>query len=197
MRSPTALLAVALVALVLGGCGSDSAPDSPPRAEETLEELPPLAPGWKRHVNSSGGFVLGLPPGWEARNRGTATLVSAFDRLAVVSISADRTREALSLPLEDFATRALTARPGYESALEPSEPREFDHHYEGVIAEAEGTAGGSGVDQRVELIVLRRSGLVTLTVVIAINARPEGAASGLLAERMIDTLRSRPVGSGV
>lgn len=197
MSRTAALLAALLVALAFGGCGSDSTSVPPPRAEEPPGVLPRLAPGWKPHVNSFGGFAFGLPPGWEARNRGTATAVTSYDRLAAVSISADRTREALELPLEDFATRALAARSGYEDALNPGEPQEFEHRYAGVVAEAEGVAESTGVEQRVEAIVLRRSKLVTITIVIAVNALPEGVPSEAIAERMVETLRTRPVGAGV
>jgi len=195
---PAALVAglAAAFAVALGGCGSDSASDPAPRPAETFDELPPLA-GWKPHVNSSAGFAFGLPPGWEARNRGTATGVTSLDQLAVVTISADRTREALELPLEEFASRTLAARPGYERALSPNEPQGFEHPYAGVAVEAEGVAKGTGVAQRVEVVVLRRSKLVTLTAVIAVNASPAGAPSAVIAERMVATLRSRPIGGGV
>ena len=198
MSRPNPLFAALLVAFALGGCGLD--PDSPEpgqRPVESVDLLAPLPPGWKAHVNSDGGFAFALPPGWDAQNRGSSTLVRSYDQLAVVSISADRTREALELPLEAFATRALAARPGYEEALRPSEPRELQHRYASVVVEAQGTAKGSGVAQQVELVVLRRSKLVTLTVVIAVNASPEGEPSELIAERIVETLRSRPTGGGV
>ena len=198
MSRRLAPLAALLVALALAGCGADSGPPpvSAPRAAETADRLPRLAPGWRPFVNRYGGYAFGLPPGWEAKRRGTATTVSSFDRLAQLSISADRTGEAVELPIEDFASRVIAARPGYEERLEPGEPRTFEHRYAAVAVEASGVAKSTGVEQRVEAIVLRRPKLVTLTIVIASNAIPEGARSGRIAERVVRTMRSRPVGPG-
>jgi hypothetical protein len=196
MRWPQALLATLLAALALAACGSDSDPaeDPAPRPAESVDPLPRLEEGWRPHLNPAGGFAFGLPPGWKASDRGTATLVRSFDRLAVVSISADRTREALELPLGEFASRALAARPGYEDPLKGSKPREFEHRYDAAAVRARGIAESSGVEQRIALIVLRRGKLATFTAVIGVNARPAGAASGAIAEHMVETLRSRPVG---
>ena len=197
MSRRAALLATLLAGFALPACGSDSEPRSdPPRRVESSDRLPPLPAGWRPFANRFGGYAFGLPPGWEAKRRGTATDVSSFDGLAKLSISADRTGDAVELPIEDFAVRVLAARPGYEEPIEPGEPREFEHPYAGAVVEAEGVAiaEGTGVAQRVEVIVLRRPQLVNLTIVIAANAIPEGLRSAWIAERLVETMRSRPVG---
>ena len=184
-----------LLALV-SGCGSESASREPaPRPAESLDELPKLAPGWEPHVNQAAGFAFGLPPGWSARDRGTATLVRSADGLVVISIAADRTREALALPLEDFASRALAALPGYEEPLDPGEPEPFRHRYAGVAVTARGTAARSGVEQRIRLVVLRRAKLAALTAVVAVNSGAASAASERVAERVLASVRSRPIGA--
>jgi len=61
---------------------------------------------------------------------------------------------------------------------------------------AEGKPKSGGVEQRVEVVVLRRPRLVTLTVVIAVNAISQGLRSGRIAERLVRTMRSRAIGPG-
>jgi hypothetical protein len=60
---------------------------------------------------------------------------------------------------------------------------------------ATGTAKG-GVNQRVSVIVLRRDEVITFTVVIAKNAKEATGPSKRLAERIVETLRSRPPRGG-
>ena len=194
-------LAVALAALtivsasLLAGCDDESdepPPEPAPRPPETVHELPELPDRWGEQLNRAGGFALGVPPGWRARNQGISTIVRSFDRLAAVSITPDRTAEANDVALPDFATRALVALPGFEEDPSPRGEGSYAHRYAGFEARASGTATGSGVEQRLRLVVLRRGRLVTFTVVIAANAHG-GRASERIAERVVRTIRSRPV----
>jgi hypothetical protein len=191
-----ALLAFALVAaLALAACG-DSGNDEPaskPRAVETADELPKLPPDWKPHVNRGGGFVIGLPAGWKADDHGTSTLVRSYDRLVAVEIVPDRTDEALELGLAQFATRALGALSGLEAGAQPSEPRPYKHHYAAVESKLESRNAGTGIRQRISLIVIRRDHLATFTVVIAANADSASRPAERLAHRVIASLRSQPV----
>ena len=188
-----AALALAVLAPGCGGDDEDEGASEPPRPAETVDQVPDLPPRWEVHVNRAGGFAFGLPPGWKADDRRGSTVVRSFDRLVVVQITSDRTTEALETPLDEFATRALAALPGFEHKLEPSEPRKAKHRYEAVAVTATGKAAKSGVPERVRLIVLRRDRLVTFTVVIAANrARPAGASEAV-AMALVRTLRSRPV----
>ena len=134
-----------------------------------------------------------MPRGWKATDRKISTLVRSFDRLVAVSITPDRTSEALELPLEDFATRALLALDGFRGDIEPSDPRPFKHRYNAVRVRARATEARTGIEQALEVLVLRRPQLATFTVVIAANAERDSAPSRRVAERMIETLRGRPV----
>jgi hypothetical protein len=192
-RAAVGPLLVAAV-LLAAGCGdSDDEPEPEPRPLETAEKLPKLPSGWREHTNRAGGFALGVPRGWKATDRKISTLVRSFDRLVAVSITPDRTSEALELPLEDFATRALLALDGFRGDIDPSDPRPFKHRYDGVRVRARATEADSGVEQDLELIVLRRPRLATFTVVIAANAERDSAPSRRVAQRVVDTLRGRPV----
>jgi hypothetical protein len=200
-RRGLALLVTITVATA--GCGGDGSEDEttppPPRERvETVDKLPKLPDRWKRFENRRGGFVVGLPPGWTTsdRDRGPTSLVRSYDRLVAISISPDRTPEALDLDLEDFATRAADALPGLEGGSRPSPPKPYEHRYEAVRTTLEGKGAKSGVRQRVSLIVLRRDQLATFTVVIATSADRRARPSERLANRVVATLRSRPPASG-
>lgn len=193
---PALAIASSLAALVLGACGSADEPEGPqvPRVAETAEELPPLPRGFEPHLSRVNGLLFGRPPGWGARERGVTTLLSAPDRLVVMSLSADRTNEAVAGDPRNLAVRTFAELPGYEGELDPSEPQPFAHRYEGVQVEGRGVAAESGVPQRLRLIVLVREGAAVVTAVIAENARegaPEEVRQALQALR---TLRTRPVG---
>jgi hypothetical protein len=194
-RRPT--LTALLVALALAGCdGSeeDSEPAPPPPApppRETVQHLPKLPDDWERHVNRAGGFAFGVPRGWKVSDRGDGSLIRSFDRLVAISIVPDRSQGALEIPVDQYATRAAEALPGFRDRLRLKGTGRFEHRYEGAETRAVGTARG-GIDQRVSVIVLRRDDVATLTVVIAKNQREAAGPSKKLAERIADTLRSRP-----
>ena len=197
-------LAVVAALVAIAGCNDDSDSSAPPPEPETTpapgpaetaQHVPKLPPGWKVHANRPGGFAFGVPPGWKPRNTGSRTLVRSFDRLVSVEIAPDRTAAGLETPLDDFATRALAALPGFELQLEPGRTRRFRHRYPGVEARASGVAARSGVSLRVRLVVLRRDSIVTFTAVIAANSKAASRPAERLAERMLRTLRSRPVGT--
>jgi hypothetical protein len=201
-----ALAGLTASALLVAGCGEDdeSSPPPPPRPPETAEKLPKLPRGWKPLRSGAQGFALGSPPGWREGRKcfgrrarvqpGAATMLCSPDRLVSVGISADRTIEAVEVPLDEFASRALTAlsNSGFGGALEPDEPKPFKGRYVGVRMSAAGRAK-TGVRQRVDLVVLRRDSLVTFTAAIAANAKQPTAPAVRLAERSLRTLRSRPV----
>lgn len=197
----TALGALAALAVALSGCDDDSDDTATttttttpqPRPEETFQEVPDLPPGWKVHANRAGGFALGVPPGWKPDDRQGSTQVRSFDRLVAVSITPDRTVEGLEIPLEDFATRTLAALPGFEGELDPGPSRRFKHRYNGNEVRAAGKADETGVRQQVRVVVLRRDEIVTFTAVMAVNAKPAAHASERLAERILGTVRSRPI----
>jgi hypothetical protein len=196
---PIVCVLVAL-AVAIAGCDDDSddsettttAPT--PRPKETFQEVPKLPPGWKVHANRSGGFALGVPPGWVATNRDSATRVRSFDRLVAVSITPDRTADGLAIGIEDFASRTAGALRGFEQQLDPGPSRRFKHRYRASEVRATGKAK-TGVREQIRVFVLRRDKVVTITAVMAVNAKPSARPSERLAERMLRTLRSRPPGA--
>lgn len=193
-------LAATLAALVLvAGCGGDDSDETPaPRPAETVDAVSDLPSGWRVHLNRSGGFAFGIPRGWEANDRGVSTMIRSFDRVVAISITTDRSDQALELAPEEFATRELSALPGYEAGLEPGDPRPFAHRYRAVVVGARATATETGLEQRLRLVVLRRDRVAVASAVIAAAANPSARPSERVAERVVRTLRTRPpaVGSG-
>jgi hypothetical protein len=198
-RRRAILCALVALAVATAGCDDDDDDAEPtttpvPRQKETFQKVPELPPGWKVHANRDGGFAFGLPPGWNADDDTTTTRVRSFDRLVAVSITPDRTVDGLAIPLENFALRTIAALTGFEGELDPGPARRFKHKYRGSEVRAAGRAE-TGVREQVRVFVLRRDEIVTFTAVMAVNAKPSAHASERLAERMLHTLRSRPVGA--
>jgi len=193
MSARRALAAALAAAVLLAGCGGDSdSPSPPPRQAEKADSVPQLPKAWEVHTNRGGGFTFGLPPGWKARNHGTTTEVRSYDGLVVLSIAADRTTEALSVDPADAATRTLASLPGFERAPDPSEPRELEHEYVAYEADANARSAASGVEQDLTVVVLRREGAVSVTVLIAANADKRSRAARRIADRVVSTLRTQP-----
>jgi hypothetical protein len=126
--------------------------------------------------------------------RAEVVVLCSPNLLTTVSVTVDRSTEALDVPVEQFATRAFQSLSDerYGGSLEGGRPRQFGGRYEGVSVSGEGKIPGSGFKQKVELIVLRRESLANFTVVIAANASAS-AAQQRQAERMVRTLRDEPV----
>jgi hypothetical protein len=184
------------VVLAVGACGSDDGPPAPDvvRKPETAQELPKLPDGFEPYISRVNGLALGRPPGWDARDQGVATRLTAPDQLVVMSVSADRTDEAIAADPGTLAVRTFSALRGYEGALDPSEPTPFKHRYEASEVRGEGVAADGGLRQRLRVIVLRRKGVAVVTAVIAENAEVGAKAEVEQALEAVGTLRTRPVG---
>jgi hypothetical protein len=190
-------LAALVAAVVLAGCGGSddetttTAPPPAPPPRETIDQVPKLPGSWHKYSNQRGGFALGLPRGWEAESSGPTALVRSFDRLVAISIAPDRRAEALDDPLDEVADVTAAALTGFRGQLELKPVRDCEHRYECAEVRARGTAKG-GVEQRLQVIVLRRDGVAQLTAVIAANAKKSADESLHLAKRVVATLRTRP-----
>ena len=198
--SGRATLAALLVSLALAGCDdsderAEPEPPLPPPPKETIDHLGEFPDDFERWVNRAGGFAFAAPRGWKVDDRGKGSLVRSFDRLVALSIVPDRSPEAPEVPVDQYADRAAGALAGFRDGLRVKGKARYEHRYDGAEVLATGTARG-GVDQRVSVIVLRRDDLVTFTVVLAKNAEEAAGPSKRLADRVIETIRSRPPRGG-
>lgn len=188
MRTAAVVVGLALLAT---GCGDDG-PAGPDvvRQEETVERQPKLPRGWERVVNDTAGLEFGRPPGWEVAEAAVLTVIRAPDGLTVLSMTIDRTSEAIAEEPKSFVTRTAELLPGYSRPLDFSKPRRFAHRYEAAIVRASGVA--EGVRQNVRVIALRRKGVATVTAVVAANAGERTGPQVRQALRALKTVRTRP-----
>ena len=192
-------LGLAVLVLAAGGCGGDedTTPSPPP---ETAQPLPKQPKRWEAHRDRSIGYALRIPPGWQvslSRHRGIkAALIRSPDHLVAVTLVAARDPDSLEVPLDEFATSALAALPGFKTQLEPSTPRPFRRTpFAAVQTTATGTTKAREIKERTTLLVLRREGIVNYTVAIVENARRNRSAKDrATALKMMHTLRDEPVG---
>lgn len=197
--SRAAMVALVAVAVALASCGGSASPQPtttttppPPRPDESVDRQAKLPQGWSERRNRRGGFSFGLPRGWRASDSRATTLVRSFDRLVAISVTPDRSREGLAVALDEYATRTMRALDGFRPALRPRPPTSYGHRYDATEVVAAGNPRRKGIAQRVRVIALRRPGVVTLTAVVAANARRATNADGRLAGRVLATVRSRP-----
>jgi hypothetical protein len=161
------------------------------RIEETVERQPNLPRGWERIVNLTAGINFGRPPGWDLADDGVLTVIRAPDELVVLSITIDRTTEAIAASPRAFVAQTASLLPGYETPLDFTGPRSFRHHYQGAVVQATGRA--DRVRQRVRVIALRRKGVAMITAVVAENAKVGAPREVRQALASLRTLRTQPV----
>jgi hypothetical protein len=191
-RLVSALVAAAALAGVVGCGGDDDGPEPPQHRAETVDKLPKLPAGWHKYVNHRAGFAIGMAPGWRAERDGTSTLLRSPDRLVAISISADRTAEAVEFPLDDYAEQALEALPRFDH-LKSGKAHLFKAHYQAEAVNATGRSHG-GVRQQLTFIAMRRKDLATYAVLVARNAERDTRFYEREALRIVRTLRGRPIG---
>jgi hypothetical protein len=154
---------------------------------------------WRAHGDRRIGYRIGIPPGWQvsrSRTNGVlAALIRSPDHLVALTLVAARDPDALELPLDEFATSALAALPGFKTPLQPSTPRPFEETpFDAVQTTATGTTH-RGIEERTRLLVLRREGIVNYTVAIVANARRgDSRQNRAVTTKMMHTLRDQPVG---
>jgi hypothetical protein len=191
-------IALAIALTVLVGCGggnSDSGTSTTAHPAETTE--PPAKPprGWQKYISPVAGFSVSVPPAWTVEPSGGSTLLRSPDKVVAISITADRTDEALNTPLESYAAETLKNLDGF-TGLTPTGVRPYKAQYPAAIATADGKLASSGVKQRLTLVVLRREGISAYPVLASRNA---GVRSPFVKQidAVIHSLRGRPVeGSG-
>jgi hypothetical protein len=114
------------------------------------------------------------------------------DALVAVSISADRTTEAIEFPLGGYARGAVKALP-HLKRLKIDQRRPFKAHYKAQAVSATGETK-AGLRQRLLFVAMRRGQLVTYAVLIARNVEKDSSFYSREALRMVRTLRGRPIG---
>lgn len=188
------ILAVLATATALGaGCGGDGGGATTSTGPVETADRAKLPRSWSRHTNFDAGVSLGLPPLWRAADRGIRTVVHSPDQLLAISVTTDRTDEAIEFDLAEFATRVGDALPGFEGSSGLA-PKPFAHRYSAVSK----TVARGEVDGPAEsllLVILAREGLVKVTALTAWNAEKAPARDVRDARRILRTIRTRPIGT--
>ncbi len=190
------MLTAAVGLSLIAGCGDDDeTTTTTSRPVETAHELPELPPGWVEYVNRDGGYAVGVPPGWFAKRRGARTELLSPEQLASVVISIDRTDEVLDVPLDQLASATISSGSLGLTEVESSQPKPFKHRYDAYAVKATGFSDEANVEERLLLAVVRREGIATFTVLAAVNAENHPRFYEDEIERIISSLRSRPINS--
>lgn len=172
-------------------------------AEETVDPPARIPDDWQRVINRQAGFSVGIPPGWSESGTpgGQGSVITSPDELITLTITADRTRGALELPLDEFATRTAEAlgsdvvgkdrfRDLFVTSAAP-----FKAGYEASAVRASGKSARTGVEELILVVVARRPDLAAYVIVSRENAEEKSdVASRDDVKGIIRSLRGRPVG---
>ncbi|HEX2129345.1 MAG TPA: hypothetical protein VHF58_09035, partial [Solirubrobacterales bacterium] len=99
---------------------------------------------------------------------------------------------AVAIEPAEAATRTLESLEALAERADPGEARKFDHRYEAYEVSGRGRSGDAGVEQNLTIVVLRRDGAVSVTVLIAANADERAKPARRIADRVVGTLRTQP-----
>ena len=110
-----------------------------------------------------------------------------------MSLSADRSDEAVSSDIEGLAVDTFAVLEGYKGKLKPSKPRKFAHRYAGYQVRGDARAKKTGVPQRLRVIVLEREGRTVVTAVMAENSKEKAPDEVKQAYQALRSLRTGPV----
>lgn len=183
------VVAISLLALLADSGEEDEQPRLAP-PPETADPVPDLPRGWTVGRNGALGVAFGVPPGWTSANSNLETSISSprrkGDRPAVViSISADRSRDAIEIDLEDYALEVA-------KSLGEAEPRETPEPGPGY----EAAAAQSRTGNRSQVIIVRRPELAAYPMLISRAKGVKDSALEPFVEEIVASLRGRPVSSG-
>jgi hypothetical protein len=190
-RGRTGVIAAALTAASLAGCGGGGDTSPPPRPAETIDPPAKLPAHWQTEVNPVAGFSIGVPPAWTSVQSDSSTLLRSPDHVVAISASADRTDEALATPLERYAAGAAENLNGFRG-LRLLGTRPYDAQYPAAVARAAGTLTSTGVKQRLSLYVLRREAVAAYPVLATRNAGVRSPFAHQI-DPIVHSLRGRPV----
>jgi len=204
-----AIGAIAIVAIAGLGIWQISSDDSnvdtqslaPPA--ETVDPLGTLPRGWTSTSNEAGGFALRVPPGWSIKNAGAKTTLKAPGSVVVVSVTADRSEDAIEAELQEYATSVVESLGGESVRSVPDPPKAGGPGYEFAAAEGvkvpkvpPGTGQAVVGPPRLEVIVIRRPELAAYPMLIVSGSPVKPAGIDPIVNKLVASLRGRPVTPG-
>jgi len=175
-----AIVAISVLAILGDGDENGDQPELAP-PPETADPLPKLPDGWTAVENDAIGVGLGAPPGWSSKASAADTTLRSPGSAVVVSVSANRTADAIDAELEDYALEIAAGLEGGEA--QASDAPDPGLGYEAAAA----TAGAT------EVIVVRRPELAAYPMLVAANAKVKAGELDPIVARIVGSLRGRPV----
>ena len=180
-------IALVVAAALCAGCGKGGGSGPPPRAADRPAKPPP---GWRTVANRTAGLTIAAPRRWTVRLKDGATLIRSPDRLAVVTIGADRTAPGRELPVAEYARETLQDLPGFDGSLSEHTGRVRGSPYRSAVVQGAGTVRTSHRPQRITVGAFHLSGRVTFVLVAFRNARFPSAFDASTIRRMLRSLRA-------
>ena len=165
----------------------------PPETADPLLELPR---GWTKTANGAGGFALGVPPGWSAKAAGAKTTMKSPGSGVVVSVTADRTDEALDTELDAYATGIAERLAEGGAPVAAETPKTLGPGYEAAAVTVPAAAGSGGRGPRLRVMVVRRPELAAYPILVASNSAVKPGELDPIVSKLVVSLRGRPVTSG-
>lgn len=155
-----------------------------------------LPRGWLKTANAAGGFGLGVPPGWSAKVVGAKTTLKSPGSGVVVSITADRSGEAVGAGLEGYAVGIAERLAGGATPRPAGTPKMLGPGYEAAAVQVTQGAASASPGQRLEVVVVRRPELAAYPILVASGATVKRAQLDPIVNRLVASLRGRAVTAG-
>ena len=184
-----AMIAVAgIAALVVWNEREEDKDGEPRELVPPPETAEPLPRGWTKSANAVLGFVLGAPPGWSAKATSARTTLKSPGSAAVVSVTADRSEQALQVGLAEYARGVAERLTGGAVAVEIEIAVLPASGYE--VARTRPKRTGR---ERLQVLVVRRPELAAYPLLVASDRSAKPAVLAPLVAGIVRSLRERPV----
>lgn len=187
----TLIIAASLAGVACGG-GDDEPGTDGAEVVETGDPPAKLPRGWVTVVNADGGFTIGIPKDWRARNNGARATIRAPQSVVAVTITADRSDEAVDAPLGEFVSSFAGEVAKRLGDPKVSGVRQVRSPYEARTAQVIAKNPSTGARQRIDAVVVRREGIAAYPMLITRNLRTPPKVFRSELTRMIASLRGRP-----
>ena len=139
--------------------------------------------------NERAGFTIAAPRGWTARTRARATVIRSDDRLVVMTVGADRSRDGKEARPAPYARLALQSLPDFEGRVSPEARRVRGSPYNSGRVEGVGTLRTSRRPQRITVAAFTLRGRATYAAVVFRNPGTTPRFDERIVDRMLRTLR--------